>query len=88
MSISSLLWIHIHWNLPNIKKENKIKQNHKIRSDYVCTCCFIHSGIGGPVFINENGDRDTDFTLLDMDPVSGDFRVRLTYSCVKYTCLI
>ncbi|XP_052788742.1 atrial natriuretic peptide receptor 1-like [Mya arenaria] len=31
-------------------------------------------GIGGPVFVNENGDRDTDFTLLDLDPITGKFR--------------
>ena len=26
-------------------------------------------------FVNENGDRVIDFTLLDMDPSSGKFKV-------------
>ena len=25
--------------------------------------------------MNENGDRDTDFTLIDVDPNTGDWRV-------------
>ena len=29
--------------------------------------------------MNENGDRDTDFTLIDLDPSTGDWRVRLAY---------
>ena len=32
-------------------------------------------GIGGMVYVNEHGDRDTDFTLLDMEPVTGNWRV-------------
>lgn len=27
-------------------------------------------------YINANGDRDADFSLIDMSPVSGDWRVR------------
>ena len=27
------------------------------------------------MYMNENGDRDTDFTLLDMEPSSGKWRV-------------
>ena len=29
------------------------------------------------VYMNENGDRDTDFTLIDVDPITGDWRVSL-----------
>ncbi|XP_060585634.1 atrial natriuretic peptide receptor 1-like, partial [Ruditapes philippinarum] len=36
-------------------------------------------GIGGPVFVNENGDRDTDFTLLDLNPNTGEFQVVAQY---------
>ncbi|XP_053380189.1 atrial natriuretic peptide receptor 1-like [Mercenaria mercenaria] len=36
-------------------------------------------GIGGPVFVNENGDRDTDFTLLDLDPDTGEFQIVAQY---------
>ncbi|KAK3094983.1 hypothetical protein FSP39_008731 [Pinctada imbricata] len=32
-------------------------------------------GITGKLRIDENGDRETDFTLLDMDPVSGNYNV-------------
>ena len=27
-------------------------------------------------FVNANGARDTDFALLDLEPISGDFRVK------------
>lgn len=33
------------------------------------------SGITGDVYIDDNGDRITDYSLLDMDPESGEFRV-------------
>ena len=29
------------------------------------------------MFINENGDRQTDFTLLDLDPNTGKFEVNI-----------
>ncbi|XP_033760364.1 LOW QUALITY PROTEIN: atrial natriuretic peptide receptor 1-like [Pecten maximus] len=32
-------------------------------------------GIGGTIAIDNNGDRDTDFSLLDMDTSTGDFKV-------------
>ena len=44
-----------------------------------CISVFFPSGIGGIVDINENGDRDTDFTLIDVDPVSGNWRVGLDF---------
>ncbi|KAH3838481.1 hypothetical protein DPMN_111891 [Dreissena polymorpha] len=31
-------------------------------------------GIGGPAYVNANGDRDTDFTLLDLNPNNGEFQ--------------
>ena len=40
------------------------------------------SGITGNVSINDNGDRDADYALLDMDPETGIFQVfcqRLTF---------
>ncbi|WAR31512.1 ANPRA-like protein [Mya arenaria] len=37
------------------------------------------TGIGGPVFVNANGDRETDFTLLDLDPKTGHFRTVAQY---------
>ena len=33
------------------------------------------SGITGNVSINDNGDRDADYALLDMDPETGIFQV-------------
>ena len=37
--------------------------------------CFSVSGITGVVSIDENGDRNADYSLLDMDPKSGIFEV-------------
>lgn len=37
--------------------------------------CFI-PGLTGEIFINENGDREADFTLDDMDPETGVMVVR------------
>ena len=36
---------------------------------------YWHSGITGNVSIDENGDRNADYSLLDMDPRSGKFEV-------------
>ncbi|XP_052278724.1 atrial natriuretic peptide receptor 1-like [Dreissena polymorpha] len=36
-------------------------------------------GIGGPFYINPNGDRVVDFTLLDMVPETGQFKVVAKY---------
>jgi hypothetical protein len=33
--------------------------------------------------MNENGDRDTDFTLLDLDPISGEFNVSDLHNSLK-----
>ena len=39
-------------------------------------CCII-PGITGVVSIDENGDRNADYSLLDMNPDNGKFEVRL-----------
>lgn len=36
---------------------------------------FPHTGITGMVRIDDNGDRDADYSLLDLDPVTGRFEV-------------
>ncbi|ESO97952.1 hypothetical protein LOTGIDRAFT_153062 [Lottia gigantea] len=36
-------------------------------------------GVTGPVIIDNNGDRDTDFAILDMDPIDGNFKVVANY---------
>lgn len=33
------------------------------------------TGISGDVIIDANGDRDTSYSIKDMDSVTGDFRV-------------
>lgn len=38
---------------------------------YVC----LFSGITGDVNIDANGDRIADYSLLDMDPENGEFKV-------------
>ena len=37
---------------------------------------FIDAGITGKVSIDENGDRNADYSLLDLDPDTGLFQVR------------
>ncbi|XP_077525158.1 atrial natriuretic peptide receptor 1-like [Amblyomma americanum] len=37
------------------------------------------TGITGTVRINENGDRDADYSILDMDPVTKEFQVVANY---------
>ena len=37
------------------------------------------SGINGDVSIDANGDRLVDYTMLDMNPETGDYEVVLTY---------
>ena len=41
-------------------------------------------GITGNVSIDDNGDRNADYSLLDMDPVSGEFEVRM---CAYLDCI-
>ena len=36
----------------------------------------LFSGVTGTVYINDNGDRIADYTLLDMDPEDGKFKVQ------------
>ena len=38
---------------------------------------LFSTGISGTIKINVNGDRDSDFTITDLDPVSGEWQVRL-----------
>ena len=39
------------------------------------TNTFNYLGITGHVRIDDNGDRDADYSLLDLDPVTGRFEV-------------
>ena len=39
------------------------------------------------VYVDENGDRDTDIDLLDMEPTTGKFRVIYTLTnFIQYFC--
>ena len=55
-------------------------------------CWFnVISGITGNVSINDNGDRDADYALLDMDPETGIFQVfcqRLTFMHIKQILIL
>lgn len=44
-------------------------------------------GITGDVRIDDNGDRDADYSVLDLDPITGKFEVVAHYSGVhkKYS---
>lgn len=39
--------------------------------------CSSLSGIAENVSIDENGDRTTDYSLLDMNPETGNYEVRI-----------
>jgi hypothetical protein len=47
----------------------------------------VRPGVTGNVSINENGDRNGDYSLLDMNPETGVFEVITplpsTYICVR-----
>ena len=43
------------------------------------------TGIGGLMYVNANGDSDPDFTLLDSEPLEGDWRVRKYGPCTGKT---
>jgi len=36
---------------------------------------MVHAGITGKVSIDENGDRNADYSLLDLNPETGLFEV-------------
>lgn len=40
---------------------------------------FIYVGITGHVRIDDNGDRDADYSILDLDPINGRFEVVAHY---------
>ena len=42
-------------------------------------------GIGGMFYINSNGDRDADFALTDLDPLTGDWKVSDSIEKTKIT---
>lgn len=42
--------------------------------------CFTpHPGITGHVRIDDDGDRDADYSILDLDPITGKFEVVAHY---------
>lgn len=41
--------------------------------------CNCNSGITGTVSIDENGDRSVDYSILDMNPNTGNFEVVANY---------
>ena len=64
-----------------------------ILREIATTNCWLNviSGITGNVSINDNGDRDADYALLDMDPETGIFQVfcqRLTFLHFKQILIL
>ena len=49
---------------------------------------FLATGVTGNVTINENGDRSADYSLLAMDPETGNFTVMVICMSNKYILLI
>lgn len=39
----------------------------------------FHIGITGHVRIDDNGDRDADYSIIDLDPITGRFEVVAHY---------
>ena len=79
--VDQFVWIHAGRHLLftcTCNTSNKTRHSHNdahVYTNDICKSLLFFSGIGGPVFINENGDRQTDFTLLDLDPNTGKFEV-------------
>lgn len=50
---------------------------------------YIISGITGHVRIDQNGERDADYSVLDLDPITGKFEVVAHYYGMnrKYTAV-
>ena len=48
---------------------------------------FLATGVTGNVTINENGDRSADYSLLAMDPETGNFTVTVICMSNKYILL-
>jgi len=40
-------------------------------------------GVTGNVTIDENGDRDADYSILDMNPDTGQFEVSMLSALIK-----
>ena len=49
---------------------------------------FLATGVTGNVTINENGDRSADYSLLAMDPETGNFTVMVICMSNKYILFI
>ena len=50
----------------------------------MCLLTFVHiSGITGTVSIDENGDRNADYSLLDMNPKTHKFEVHFAVLFIK-----
>ena len=49
----------------------------KNRCPFVITFLSF-AGITGTVSIDENGDRNADYSLLDLNPTTGNFEVNIT----------
>ena len=50
---------------------------------------FLATGVTGNVTINENGDRSADYSLLAMDPETGNFTVMvicMSNKYIQYSC--
>jgi atrial natriuretic peptide receptor A len=46
---------------------------------------FSEKGITGTVSIDSNGDRNADYSLLDMNPETGEFQVSITSPSLSHT---
>ena len=45
----------------------------------------VHPGVTGDVIIDDNGDRDTNFAILDMNEHTGQFEVLVVLSFCKHS---
>lgn len=47
--------------------------------DIIIVFLVCYSGMTGRVRIDENGDRDADYAILDLDPITGRFEMVARY---------
>ncbi len=50
-------------------------KSHFLFDDTLKAQAALFAGITDKIFMDDNGDRDTSYAILDMDPVTGEFFV-------------
>ena len=85
--MQQFIWNSIYFKVT----DTSFYTNINVVCDAVVSMYYI-VGITDDIFIDDNGDRDTSYTIQDMDPNTGEFRVSINtcifinmeYNCIYY----